>query len=50
MDDDLMRMLLHLEMLPVANLEREIHEVIATLLADAQSANTSQPAANAATS
>jgi len=32
------------------NLEQEIHEVIATLLADAQSAKTSQPAANAATS
>ena len=32
------------------NLEQEVHEVIATLLADAQSAKTSQPAANAATS
>ena len=28
------------------NLEQEVHEVIATLLADAQSAKTSQPAAN----
>jgi chromate reductase, NAD(P)H dehydrogenase (quinone) len=32
------------------NLEQEVHEVIATLLADAQSAKTSQPAADAATS
>ena len=32
------------------NLEQEVHEVIATLLAEAQSAQTSQPAANAATS
>jgi chromate reductase len=32
------------------NLEHEVHEVIAALLADAQSAQTSQPAANAATS
>jgi chromate reductase, NAD(P)H dehydrogenase (quinone) len=29
------------------NLEQEVHEVIATLLSDAQSAKTSQPAANA---
>jgi hypothetical protein len=29
------------------NLEQEVHEVIATLLGDAQSAKTSQPAANA---
>ena len=28
------------------NLEQEVHEVISTLLADAQSAKTSQPAAN----
>ena len=32
------------------NLEQEVREVITTLLADAQSAQTSQPAANAATS
>jgi chromate reductase len=32
------------------NLEQEVHEVIATLLAEAQSAQASQPAANAATS
>jgi hypothetical protein len=32
------------------NLEQEVHEVIATLLAEAQSAQTSRPAANAATS
>jgi chromate reductase len=32
------------------NLEQEIHEVIAALLADARSAQTSPPAANAATS
>ena len=32
------------------NLAQEVHEVIATLLADARSAQTSQPAANAATS
>ena len=32
------------------NLEQEVHEVITTLLADARSAQTSQPAANAATS
>jgi chromate reductase len=31
------------------NLEQEVHEVITTLLADAQSAKTSQPAANAVT-
>jgi chromate reductase, NAD(P)H dehydrogenase (quinone) len=31
-------------------LEQEVHEVISTLLADAQSARTSQPAANAVTS
>jgi hypothetical protein len=32
------------------NLEQEVHEVISTLLADAQSAKTSQPAANPVTS
>jgi chromate reductase, NAD(P)H dehydrogenase (quinone) len=32
------------------NLEQEVHEVITTLLADAQAAKTSQPAANAVTS
>jgi chromate reductase len=32
------------------NLEQEVHEVITTLLADAQAAKSSQPAANAATS
>jgi chromate reductase len=32
------------------NLEQEVHEVIAALLSDAQSAQTSQPAANASTS
>lgn len=32
------------------NLEQEVHEVISTLLADAQSAKASQPAANAVTS
>jgi chromate reductase len=32
------------------NLEQEVHEVIATLLSDAQSAQTSQPAANAVAS
>jgi chromate reductase, NAD(P)H dehydrogenase (quinone) len=32
------------------NLEQEVHEVIATLLSDAQSANPSQPAANPVTS
>jgi chromate reductase len=32
------------------NLEQEVHEVITTLLADAQSAKTSHPAANAVTS
>jgi chromate reductase len=32
------------------NLEQEVHEVVVTLLADAQSAKTSQPAANAGTS
>jgi hypothetical protein len=32
------------------NLEQEVHEVITTLLADAQSAKTSRPAANAVTS
>jgi chromate reductase, NAD(P)H dehydrogenase (quinone) len=32
------------------NLEREVHEVIATLLSDAQPANPSQPAANAVAS
>jgi chromate reductase, NAD(P)H dehydrogenase (quinone) len=32
------------------NLEQEVHEVITTLLDDARSATTSQPAANAATS
>ena len=32
------------------NLEQEVHEVITTLLADARSAQTRQPAANAATS
>jgi hypothetical protein len=32
------------------NLEQEVHEVVTTLLGDAQSAKASQPAANAVSS